>query len=203
MNQLVLMYVYYDKHGNIKAITPSEDSQCSKEFSFVMIPLKDVEDFITGKKNTFEYYIKTIKQPGGQTQQLAKKVATVSVARSLDSYLTKISTDTDFVPAVRVISNVRNNSVTLALSSVFRDMYDNGTDDEIDQITEFMNLPNSSIYITKKNDPYSLIAVVDFVPADLFDKPEVKVAMLPKVDLRNSSAYTKRLVDSYSYVIRE
>jgi predicted nucleotide-binding protein (sugar kinase/HSP70/actin superfamily) len=203
MKQLILMYVYFDKNGDIKAITPSETEMYSKDYRHIMLPLEQVEDFITGKKNTFDYLIKTLKKITGETYKLTKKFANVSITRSLDTYLTKVNTYAPTEPVVKILTHIPHRSVTVSLNKSFKEMYTEGTEEEIEKIEEFINSGMSTVYITEKNNPYNFYARIDFVPRELFEKLTISVAAPEHVDLRNSSAYTKRLVESYQYVIKE
>ena len=57
MNTLVLMYVFYDKNGDIKAITPILDENFSINFSSATFPLAEVEMFLTAQSSTFDYQV--------------------------------------------------------------------------------------------------------------------------------------------------
>lgn len=203
MKQLILMYVYFDKNGDIKAITPTETEMYSREFRHIMLPLEQIEDFITGKKNTFDYIIKTLRKVTGDTFKLTKKFANVNITRSLDTYLTKVNTHTSTEPVVKIISHISHKSITVELNKSFKEMYAEGTEEEVEKIEEFINSGMSTIYITEMNNPYNFYAKIDFVPRDLFEKLTISVAVPENIDLRKSSAYTKRLVESYFYVIKE
>lgn len=200
----VLMYVYFDRNGDIKAITPTASEVFSKDYEHMMVPLTEVEPFIMGTKNTFDYTVKRIKKVTGESFKLIRKVASVNITRSLDNYLTKISPyHLDSDPVLRVIYKARYNVISLFLNETYKQLYNDGLEEEIEQIEAFLNSGRSIIYITEKNNPYSLLFSFEFLPKDLFENLTLDFPVGEEVDLRNSSAYTKRLVDSYQYVIKE
>lgn len=200
---LVLMYVYFDNNGDIKAITPSENNVIGKEYDYVMLPLKEVEPFIMGIRNTFEYTIKKIKKPGGHTYKLLKKFSEINVTRSLDSYLTKVPNDTFDEYVLKIVAHTKSSKISLVMSPSYKEMYQYGSEEQIEEIDTFINSPKSIIYITEKNNPYNLYYNLEFLPRELFEKSMLDFQISKAVDLRNTSVYTKRLVDSYCYSIRE
>jgi hypothetical protein len=201
--KLVLMYVYYDKHGDIKAITPQDDGAFSKDYNHILLPLAEVEPFIMGKKNSFEYMIKKSQKITGETMQLVKKYSNVNLTRSMDNYLTKVSTVANSEPVVKIILNSLQKKINVILNPSYKDMYDNGTEDERDKIDDFVNAGLTSIHITEKNNPYNLYLTISFLPKELFEKLKIDFNYDENLDLSSSSAYTKRLVASYQYLIKD
>lgn len=203
MVSLVLMYVYFDAAGDIKAITPTADLGIGKDYEHTMLPLSEVEAFLIGKKSTFDYVIKGVKKLSGKTYKLTKKFSNVNLSRSLDSYLTKISSSSDIEPAIRIYATIKWNRITLQINPSYKELYDIGLDEEKEKIDEFLSSGVSHIYITEKGNPYNLFYTVSFLPKDLYEKEKIDIKLPDEIDLRNSGAYTKRLVSSYSYAIRE
>jgi hypothetical protein len=200
--KLVLMYVYYDKNGDIKAITPTEDGAFDKSYNHVLLPLAEVEPFILGKKNSFDYMIKTTKKLTGDSSKLVKKYSNVNLTRSMDNYLTKVSTSSETEPVVKIIVN-SGNVISLQLNQSYKDMYEEGSEEEKEKIDEFVTSGISAIHITEKNNPYNLFTTISFSPRKLFDNLRIEFKYPEDLDLSSSSAYTKRLVASYQYVIKE
>jgi len=190
------MHVYYDKSGDIKVISPTSDEELGKSYNHVLLPLADVEPFILGKKNTTEYMIK-------KTVTLVKKYSNVNLTRSMDNYLTKVSTDSEFTEVVKIITNTTQKTITLLLNASYRDIYENGIDDERDKMDGFITSGMSAIHITEKNNPYNLLTSISFLPRELFDQAKLEFKYHEALDLSSSSAYTKGLVASYQYVIKE
>jgi len=201
--KLVLMYVYYDKNGDIRSITPEEDMNLSKSYSHVFMPLSEVEDFILGKKNSFEYVVKKIEKISGDKYILAKKFTNIVFARSMDNYLTKISSTSSIEPVVRVIVNPSTNKIVLLLNQSFKDMYEYGTYEEKEKIEDFVLAGYSDIHFTEKNNPYNLYTSISFLPKELFDKLRLDFKYDETIDLSSCSAYTKRLVSSYQFLIKD
>ena len=202
MNTLIQMYVYFDKNGDIKAISPHEDLNFVKDYSYAMMPISEVEPFLVGKLNPFDYLVKKNNKLTGPVYIISNKVSTVRLTRSLDSYLTKIS-DSEDRPAIRVVVDIKRHKISLKLSDGFRDLYENGTVEEQEDIASFIDSDISTICITGRNNPYKLLHSFTFLPKELFDRNALHFDYPETIDLRNSSAYTKRLVNSYRYMIKE
>src|SRR5574337_774705 len=90
IDDIVMMYVCFDKNFDIKMITPVLPV-VTDGISMAIVPLSDVEDFSTGIKNPFDYYVSVSENPAGKTYKiLKKKTHTITYTRTLDNYLTKV-----------------------------------------------------------------------------------------------------------------
>lgn len=203
MKPLVLMYVYFDKNGDIKAISPSETLQYSKDYEHTMLPLEEVEAFILGKKNSFEYAIKKINRISGSTYKLTKKFNSINFVRTLDNYLTRIPNKISDESIIRIVIENAKKKAIITLNENFKQMYEYGTEEEKEEIDKFNSYGISWIYLTEENNPYKLITAIDFSPKELFDKGKLYFDIKDGLDLKNSSAYTKRLVSNYTYAVKE
>ena len=203
MNALVLMYVYYDLGGDIKAITPGIDSTFSN-FFFATFPIKEVEDFLLGKRNPYDYVVKKIERAIGTTVKIIKKELKVNYVRTLDNYLTKID-DMKINGFDKVIIGISNNttyqSISVQINRDFKRLLTDGTDEEQEDVENFLKQGTSWLHFTKKNNPYHLLYSLPFYPKDVFEKN--KAFFKYDVDLSNSSIYTKKIVNSYGYAIRK
>ena len=202
MKPLILMYVYFDKNGDIKAITPSEAESFGRDYNHVMLPLEEVEPFITGKKNSFEFIIKKVVKRSVETFKLTKKFTPVSVTRTLDNYLTKIPTTSRNESAIKIVADNSSKTISISMSDGFKELYEDCPEDERERLDEFLSSGKSFIHITEKNNPYKFFLTIDFLPRELFDTGRIVFDCPREVDLRNSSAYTKRLLDSYIYITK-
>lgn len=201
MTSLVLMYVFFDANGDIKAITPSLDEALSKDFTSATFALFEVEAFLTGKQNPFDYTVKSTQKVGGVKYSIAKKFSDIVYTRTLDNYLTKISSTRSVDTILNIVNNTREKVITLSLDSNFRDMLSNGSEDEQDDASAFLNSGNSLIYITDKNNPYVLRYTINYSPKVLFN--QTKQYFEYACDLEDSSAYTKKIIGKYCYKERE
>lgn len=201
MTSLVLMYVYYDSNGDIKAITPLPEAHLTDMFSLAMFPISVVESFLNGKKNPFDYYINRTKKISGETYQISKKQSNISLVRTLDTYLSKIpgySTDTIF----KISADIVKEKITLKLDPAYKELYIHGTDEQKEDIDLFVNSGKSYLYFTKENNPHHLFQVVHFSPQELFEQSALLFDINENIDLSRSSVYTKRLLTSYGYYIK-
>ena len=192
-----MMYVFYDKNGDIKAITPSLDESFSNTYSIATFPLNDVEMFLTAQKNTFDYYIKKIDTVTGSTHKLIKKQSTINYTRTLDSYLTKVEDVTSKGSIITIVNNTTKKVISINLLKDFKEMYNYGTDEEKESVSDFLKKGPSTIYLTKKNNPYWLLSSFSFTPAELFEKEILYFNYENKYN--NTSIYTKKLINSYGY----
>lgn len=196
MTSITLMYVYHDKNGDIKAITPILEENMSNFFNVATFPIQDVELFLTGKRNTFDYYIKSNIRINKTIYTINKKLKDISLTRTLDNYLTKIDTDNSS-SIITIVNDIQKKLVSIEISSDFKDLYYSGDDEQKEYISEFLNIGQTSIYITEKNNPYNLRFTISFSPKNLFDN---NIIYFPyKDNYENSSAYTKKVVSKYKY----
>lgn len=202
MSALILMYVYYDNNGDIKAITPTPDVSLANEFSLAMFPVADVEIFLSGKRNPFDFTISKIKKITGETFKLVKKQTEVFLTRTLDNYLTKVEPFNESETILKIITDSPERKIILKLDSAYKELYKTGSEEQQEDIDSFINHGASSLYFTKLNDPYYLYHTVSFVPREVFERDEVVFEYHEGIDLSNSSVYTKKILNSYGYYIR-
>lgn len=196
-----MMYVYFDANGDIKTISP-DPIIVSKNYSAATFLLSEVEDFLVGKKNPFDYYIKSSKEITGNTYKITRKqVLEVSYIRTLDNFLTEVGTMKKSADAFILIENfTKEKKIKISLNSIVNMLLNEGEDKDQDAITAFINNSSSFLFFTKKNDPYFLLHTLIFSPRELFEKN--KLVWDYTDDLSSSSVYTKKLLDGYSYRIR-
>lgn len=202
MKSLILMYVYYDDEGDIKAISPTPDISHKEHFSSATFPLSEVEMFLTGQRNPFDFTIKEVNRPGSKGFKIARKTFSVNLTRTLDNYLTRLEKSSDEIPTIRVVVSPTEKKISLKLDQLFKDLYKLGNDEEQDDVAAFINSGLSAIYITAKNNPYHHLHTVIFSPRALFDAGALYFEYDDTLDLSDVSAYTKRIVKSYGFSIR-
>jgi len=196
MTSLVLMYVYYDKNGDIKAITPGLDESFASICDVATFPLTEVEMFLTAQKSTFDYTVAKISSFAGDKFKLQKKPSTISYTRTLDSYLTKIE-PSRAGNIVLIENDTIAKTINIYLSSDFRELQQHGSEEEQESVEDFIRHGYSAIYITERNNPYSLRHTVTFSPRELFEKGSLHFSH--ENDYTNSSAYTKKIIAGYGY----
>lgn len=199
MTSLVLMYVFFDKNGDIKAITPSLDDSLSTSFSAATFPLAEVEVFLTAERNTFDYYVKKTDKLSGTTYKLIKKKSDINYTRTLDSYLTKVE-DAKRNESILVITNdVVNKVMSVEIDKEFKTAYVNqrGSEEQQESMDDFFNKGPSIVYLTKRNNPYHLLFSFSFTPRDLLSAE--KLYFNYTGDYNEASVYTKKLITGYGY----
>jgi hypothetical protein len=201
MVSLLLMYVYYDKNGDIKAITPSLDVSLSDQCAVATFPLTEVEAFLTGQKKTFDYTVKKIQRAVGESFKISRKEYKINLARSLENYITQVSTARDEEPILTITAYLGSSTIKLEIDPLFKDLLDSGHDAEED-VQNFINHPSSALYFTRKNNPYHLLHTLVYKPRVLLDSGSMIFELKDTIDLSNSSVYTKKIVASYGYKIR-
>jgi hypothetical protein len=197
MTTLVLMYVFYDKNGDIKAITPSLDENFAITHSVATFPLSEVEGFLTAVKNTFDYRVKKVEKLSGITHKLIKKYSAISYTRTLDSYLTKVEPAKITDNTITIVNDIVNKVISVKLAKEFKEMYENGTEEEQENVSDFLNKGPSTLYVTKRNNPYNKLFAVSFTPKMLFDAE--KLYFNYTGEYNDVSIYTKKLITGYGY----
>lgn len=202
MVSLVLMYVYFDKNGDIKAITPSLDVALSGQFSIATFPLSEVEPFLLGLKRTFDFTVKKVQRAIGDSYKIVRKEYKINLARSLENYMTQVNTARNEEPILTITTYLSSNTIKLELDPLFRDIPSQGSDEDFSEVENFINYPVSLLYFTEKNNPYHLLHTLKYYPKTLFDSGAIIFDIPPSIDLSNSSVYTKKIISSYGYRIR-
>ena len=200
-----MMYVYFDKNGEIKAISPSLDDGLGMDLSNATFLLSEVEEFLAGKLNPSDYKIQELKRLDGTKYKIVKKVTEFKrrQVRTLDTFLTKV-TDTITTPdnSQLIITNtISERLISVKLAKSVKEMYTNGADEEVELVDEFLNRGNSTVYITQKNNPHCLLFSFTFSPTNLFEKGILNFEY--KDDCSNASAYTKKIIAKYRYREKE
>ena len=198
---LEMMYVYFDSNGDIKTISP-DPVIVSDSYSVATFPLTEVKDILEGKKNPFDYYVKITKSVAGTLHKITRKqVLEVSYVRTLDNFLTEVRTMAKSTDAFVLIENiVSEKKIKISLNKVLRVLLEEGSDNDQETVTSFISNPSTALFFTRKNDPYFLLHTLMFSPKELFDKGELFWDY--NVDLSDSSVYTKKILDGYSYRIK-
>lgn len=193
-----MMYLYFDKNGDIKSISPTPDSHLEESFSPSTFMLSEVEDFLTGKKNPSDYQVKKATNLAGEGFKLLRKVVTVTHTRTMDNYLTKVEgKKKGSAPLVKITNDVERKVVSVEVTKEFLAMTTSDDEDEEEIVNDFLLNGISTVYITRKNNPYAHMLTITFLPSHLFEK--VKLYFPYTETYTNTSAYTKKLLDGYSY----
>ena len=192
MKPLILMYVFFDINGDIKAITPNL-CNIGDEFLSATFPISEVESFLNSSKNTFDYHIKSING----SYKIVKKVRNITYTKTLDSYLTKVD-DISNSGTLKFINDTTNKLISIELD---RDIIFN-MNQELHQDTERVTdiLFNSGpcvAYLTKKNNPYHLLFTFTFSPKDFLTINRLNFSYNGVYN--NTSIYTKKLINGYCF----
>lgn len=197
MQTLITMYVFFDKKGNIKAITPDHDPMF-ENYESANFPLSEVEGFLSGSKSSFDYTVQLANQIGSTTYKIVKKVNNVVITRSLDSYITKVATSGP-KPLLLITADLLTKTISIDLNTNYEEVFDDENEDRSDV---FAGTTPINLYFTKKNNPYHLLHTVPFVPKDLLEDSHLEFQYSNDIDLSSSSVYTKKLISGYGYKIK-
>ena len=202
MNPLILMYVYFDQAGDIKAISPDMISSYAGVYSSATFPLTQVSIFLEGKANTFNYFIKKdVKGFSSQYLIAPKSSVQVSNLRTLDSYLVDISKNTELENSMMYVHNdTLARAITVVINPELNRLQESGSDSEKKFIESFLNIGEISLFFTKKNDPYYLHFTLDFMVIDLYKAGTLYLEH--DLDLADSSVFTRKIINGYRYIER-
>jgi hypothetical protein len=194
------MYVYFDKKGDIKAIAPDEDISLNANYKYTMAPISEVEDFLTTKKNTYNYVVKEHKRVNGKYYKIEKKeTASINYAKTLDSYLTMISDSRKSIKnsIITITNNISRKEIVIDLNFIFSEL----DDDEKEKFLDTFPHGSGTFYLTKKYNPYYLYKSFGFSIQDLIQQGSIIVEC--EDSYRNASVYTKRVIEGYGYIEKE
>lgn len=202
MKGLEMMYVYFDTNGDIKRISPdqtSDQTSDKEKYNVCTFPLSDVEEFLRGKRNPFNFMVKTTRAITGETYSIVKKqTVNTSQVRTLDSFLTEVTTslhDYDIV----VIENILNERVVkIYLDKDASVAIKESNDAEL--LDLFLAHKDAFLFFTRKHDPSYLEHTIVFSPHELLDRNYLEFKY--DIDLSNSSLYTKKIINRYNYIVR-
>lgn len=197
MNVLVMMYVFYDINGDIRAIAPSLSDFNDKNCSVATMRLADVEMFLTGKRNPSDYQVTKVRTLSGEKFTLTKKIIEVDYVRTLDNYLTEIAPPAQGQTVISIVNQKSSKTILVEIAPEFKDIYAYGTGEQKDDVDEFLKLGKTSVHITNKHDPYHLLFSFSFTPSDLFHKGLMYFNYAGVCE--NTSAYTKKVISGYGY----
>ncbi len=199
MKPLILMYVFYDKNGDIKAITPILDENYDVNFSVATFPLSEVELFLTAQKNTFDYSVKAVEKITGTAYVLVNKHSNINRVRALNTYLTKVETAVSNNNIILITNDANKGGIFIQINKTLKEIYVEGLNPEtqLDIFDSILNSGPSTIYLTEKNNPYHLLFSFSFLPKSLLDVDKLFFPYNNKYT--NTSVYTKKVVDGYGY----
>jgi hypothetical protein len=197
MTVIIMMYVFYDVNGDIRAIAPSLNDFTDKTCSVATMLLADVEMFLHGKRNPADYQVKKVKTLSGDKFTITKKIVEVDYVRTLDNYLTEIGAPKSGETIISIINQKSNKVILVEIASEFRDIYTYGSGEQKDAVDDFLKLGKASVHITGKHNPYHLLFSFSFTPNDLFQKGRLYFAY--EGECENTSAYTKKVISGYGY----
>ena len=190
------MYVFYDKDGEIKGMAPSQNDFSDPNWSSAMFPLEEVELFILGKKNSFNYRVKKIKNLAGEKFILSEKLIHVTYTRTLDYYLKEVEAPESHVTTITVTNQKTDKIFIIEFSQEFKLL----CEDNKKVLEYILSEDVISIYITKKHNPYHLLYKINFSPIELLEKGSLTFNYEDVIE--NASAYSKKAGCGYVEINR-
>ena len=201
MAELIMMYVYFDAVNDIKAISPLLEPQYKAlGCTHALFPLAEVEDFLTAKKNPFNFFIESRRRHGQDIYKISPKIVETNYIRSIDNYLTQIVYQNKEVNAIRIENNIPNKKLYFHMSEgLVSKLNDVNLEDEEEysKLSIFRSMEYVAFYFTTKDDPSFLIRSILIQPDALINSESLEVSYTE--DLSNVSVYTKKIFSHYSY----
>lgn len=187
------MYVFFDKNGDIKAISPSL-SNMGEEFLSATFPLAEVEPFLNSTKSTFDYQIRKIKS----TYKIVKKERIVKYTKTLETYLTKVSDIETNNKSLIFVNDIVHKVVSVELDkSMLHDIQEVRMEDGEHISDALFNSGPCIAYLTKKNNPYHLLFTFTFSPESLLTTD--KLYFNYEGVYNDTSVYTKKHIGGYFF----
>ncbi len=173
---MIIMFVYYDAHGNIRAITPAIDSTQDTTLKYGPIPFSDVEHILTGQKNPLEYIVSELETATGTIHALIKKNQHVNFKRTLNSSLSEIKNED---ASVTIENYISTKTLTVKLHNA--------------NLLAAINL-----HFTKKSDPHTLVKTIQISHEDLQNQI---VSIKYTENLEDTSVFIYNQNNQYGYKI--
>lgn len=180
-------YVYFDEQHNIISVSGGKDTTSNDRFA--TFPKEEVIGFMDGTLALANYYIIENRKTGKVTLQ--EKITNEVSVQTLDDKLYKIQflTNDDF--DVKITKDNKNKTINFELNANKRkDLLGDASDITINgaNVLDF--------FITKQDDPHFFlkhirIDIIDFI------KNDIKLEYTE--DLNNTSMYTKRVYEHYTF----
>lgn len=188
------MYVYYDARGEIKGITPGP-TEGLESFQYTTAPLADVEKFLTGQANPFDFQVKIVAgKPGKITKKELKKFN----PRSKSQFLTEIEKAPARLADIIVTLDSDNARVVLDVNPNLLSIYNSYDDDEgREELDKVVQSVLSRVYVTEYKNPYNLRSSFSFDIKRLFDEGSLSFD-LADLDFSDVSLYTRKVFDNYA-----
>jgi hypothetical protein len=191
-----LMYVYFDDAGNIKCISPIQDSDHHEKFMSTKLPIAEVYKFITGELAPNKYKIE--KREGKVNEYYVKKRnSEISYVRTMDRFLTEVPEGYEADYELEIVADEKNKSITFRFVDGVRENILESVDD-IHQAT-IHGLKILKFYCTTRNDPSMLIESFNVPVNKMLSDGEV--VMDYTVDIKDYSIFTRRVLNRYGYKI--
>lgn len=194
------MYVYFDKNGEIKSVSPVPIVEFTGIYSVHILPLGSVHPFLVGEQNIDDYHVKESIQFANSVFTIVKKEPIkIDRLRYINNSFVKITeyTQPDYTTILvencvidKIIRVTLHPDIILAKSDSDNVLY-------ADACT-VLSVKRSELYFTKKCDPHFLLHTVSFSPAELFLNTDIYFPY--DCELKNTSLFTKPLIDGYRYL---
>ena len=203
MKKIIMMFVYYDERGDIRAICPAPDGQFENQgCKYVTVPFPEVEDFLTSAKNPFNYHIETKRKNGVDiVKLLPKQVRQVSYLRSINNYLSEINYQNEEANAIIIENNVEDKILKIWIDPFLKIQVDDEECEDQEKLINFRSLPKINFYFTTKNDPSFLIKTISLEPKKLFSNSFIEISYVE--NLNEASLFTKKYFEYYSYIVKK
>lgn len=189
------MFVYYDKNGDIKSISPVED--LNSEFKKATVDITTVEHLLTGELNPGNFIIRELKD---KTFIIVEKPSiTEQRIRYLDPFFIELQYNNTAL--VKIVNDIKNNKIDLELSDEFYRILRDKDHEHNESVSLFAGIKSTPMYFTKFGDPYILLSTINFSPNELTIKKTLSLTYTDNI--HNSSVFTRRILETYSYTVKE
>lgn len=194
---LIMMYVYYDPRGEIKGITPSQEASLV-DFQYMTMSLKEVEKFLTGQANPFDYQVKLV---AGKPTRIVKKEPVKILPRTQNQFLTEINQRPTRKSELIFTLDSGKKVITIDVNPAILSIYNSINDDDIESREELEKVVQdylSYVYVTEVTNPYNLFHQFTFNVKNLFDDGTADAHLPENIDVECISLYTKKIFENYS-----
>lgn len=190
-----VFFVYYNKDMQVICISPQQQDEF-KHFGYAIFKLADVDDFLSGRKNLNDYVLIQDHDDLNNFSFIERKEEIKQIIQ-VNSFLFEIEGE-DSEAHVTVEHNLEDKFIIFSISEKLRSKFREQADYVQIEEVSLEGVQELEFFFTKKGDPGFLIHAIS-VP--VFRLVNGNFYAEYETDLSNTSLFTKKVLNKYSYVV--
>lgn len=192
------MFVYFNESNNAVAICGFINDEEYEGFKRAVFPLKEVKEFVTGKKNLNSYILIQDKTDPSK-YELKKKHVEIDNVKVLDRFITEVKEAKPDKFQLVIHNKINEHQVVVHIESSLRQQMLRYNNELKAEQVSLNGIPFLYLYFTVKDDPSYLVASFKIPTSNLL--AEQMLFIDHEYDLSNTSLFTKKIFKTYFYEV--